>query len=33
VQATPTFFINSKRYEGVLSAQQLAELIDAGQPQ
>jgi protein-disulfide isomerase len=31
VQATPTFFINGKRYEGALSAQQLAELIDAGQ--
>jgi protein-disulfide isomerase len=32
VQATPTFFINSQRYEGALSAQQLAELINAGQP-
>lgn len=32
VQATPTFFINGQRYEGALSAQQLAELIDAGQP-
>ena len=32
VQATPTFFINGQRYEGVLSAQQLAELINAGQP-
>jgi protein-disulfide isomerase len=32
VQATPTFFINDQRYEGALSAQQLAELINAGQP-
>jgi protein-disulfide isomerase len=32
VQATPTFFINGQRYEGALSAQQLAELINAGQP-
>ncbi len=32
VQATPTFFINGKRYEGALSAQQLAQLINAGQP-
>jgi protein-disulfide isomerase len=32
VTATPTFFINGKRYEGVLSAQQLAALIEAGQP-
>jgi protein-disulfide isomerase len=32
VMATPTFFINGKRYEGVLSAQQLAALIEAGQP-
>jgi protein-disulfide isomerase len=32
VQATPTFFINGKRYEGVLSYDQLAALIEAGQP-
>lgn len=32
VKATPTFFINGKRYEGVLPAQQLAALIEAGQP-
>jgi len=32
VQATPTFFINGQRYEGVLSFDQLASLIDAGQP-
>jgi protein-disulfide isomerase len=33
VQATPTFFINGQRYEGVLSLEQLASLIDAQQPQ
>jgi protein-disulfide isomerase len=33
VQATPTFFINGQRYEGALSAEQLAALIDAGQSQ
>lgn len=32
VQATPTFFINGQRYEGVLSFDQLASLIDARQP-
>lgn len=32
VQATPTFFINGQRYEGVLSFDQLASLIDAQQP-
>ncbi len=31
VQATPTFFINGQKYEGVLSYDQLAALIDAGQ--
>lgn len=29
VQATPTFFINGQKYEGVLSAEQLSALIDA----
>jgi protein-disulfide isomerase len=33
VKATPTFFINGQRYEGALSAEQLAQLIDAGQSQ
>jgi protein-disulfide isomerase len=32
VQATPTFFINGQRYEGVLTFDQLASLIDAQQP-
>jgi protein-disulfide isomerase len=32
VQATPTFFINGQRYEGVLSFDQLASLIDERQP-
>jgi len=32
VTATPTFFINGQRYEGVLSYSQLAALIDAAQP-
>ena len=32
VQATPTFFINGQKYEGVLSYNQLVSLIDAGQP-
>ena len=31
VQATPTFFVNGKMYEGVLSADQLSGLIDAAQ--
>ena len=31
VQATPTFFINGQKYEGVLPYNQLSELIDAGQ--
>jgi protein-disulfide isomerase len=29
VQATPTFFINGQKYEGVLTAAQLSSLIDA----
>ena len=32
VQATPTFFINGQKYEGVLAYDQLVSLIDAGQP-
>jgi len=32
VQGTPTFFINGQRYEGALSYDQLATLIDAAQP-
>ncbi len=32
VQGTPTFFINGQRYEGVLTYDQLAALIDAAQP-
>jgi protein-disulfide isomerase len=32
VRATPTFFVNGKRYEGLLSAKQLAALIDVEQP-
>jgi protein-disulfide isomerase len=32
VNATPTFFINGQRFEGALSSNQLAALIDAGQP-
>jgi len=32
VQATPTFFINGQRFEGVLSYDQLVTLIEAGQP-
>jgi len=32
VQGTPTFFINGQRYEGALPYDQLAALIDAGQP-
>jgi protein-disulfide isomerase len=32
VTATPTFFINGKQYEGVLSYSQLATLIEEGQP-
>ena len=31
VTGTPTFFINGKRYEGVLPAERLASIIDAGQ--
>jgi protein-disulfide isomerase len=31
VQATPTFFINGERYEGVLLPDQLSGLIEAGQ--
>ncbi len=31
VQATPTFFINNQKYEGVLSYSQLTSIIDAGQ--
>ncbi len=31
VQATPTFFINGQKYEGVLSYDQLVSIIDAGQ--
>jgi protein-disulfide isomerase len=32
VQATPTFFINGQRFEGVLPYDQLVTLIEAGQP-
>jgi protein-disulfide isomerase len=32
VQATPTFFINGQRYEGILDFNQLASLIDARLP-
>jgi len=32
VQGTPTFFINGQRYEGALSYDQLASLIDAALP-
>jgi protein-disulfide isomerase len=32
VTVTPTFFINGKRYEGVLPYDQMAALIEAGQP-
>ncbi len=31
VTGTPTFFINGKRYEGVLPAERLASIIEAGQ--
>ncbi len=31
VQATPTFFINGQKYEGVLSYDQFVSLIDAAQ--
>jgi len=31
VQATPTFFVNGERYEGVLLPDQLSGLIEAGQ--
>jgi len=31
VTGTPTFFINGRRYEGVLPAERLASIIDAGQ--
>ncbi len=31
VRATPTFFINGKMYEGVLSADQMSSLIDSAQ--
>jgi protein-disulfide isomerase len=33
VQATPTFFVNGQKYEGVLSFDQLSKLIDARLPQ
>ncbi len=29
VQATPTFFINGKKYEGVIPAAQLTQIIDS----
>jgi protein-disulfide isomerase len=32
MSATPTLFINGKRYEGVLSYDEMAALIEAGQP-
>ncbi len=33
VAATPTFFINGKKYEGVIPADQLSSIINAAQPQ
>jgi protein-disulfide isomerase len=33
VQATPTFFVNGQKYEGVLQYDQLVSLIQSAQPQ